>query len=206
MRTGPVRERGTGVPRRPRPRPRRVRVRRGGPRGPAAKGRRLALHSRTRSRSRGCSSRRGSPTTSSSPRRFLHDVVEDTDPWSSTRSTSASARASGDLVAAMTEDKDDRAVRAPQGPPPRPGRGRRASAPRAIYAADKVANLRDLRTLYASVGEAVAARSRRRSTSGCGSGAAMPRWVERDRARRWGSSPSCAPSSTPSTPSAATTA
>ncbi|MDQ2676789.1 MAG: HD domain-containing protein [Actinomycetota bacterium] len=87
---------------------------------------------------------------------FLHDVVEDTD---TTLDEIEEAFGSDvrELVEAMTEDKDIE-------PYERRKEHHRdqveASGSRAvlIYAADKVANLRDLRTLYANVGEGAASR------------------------------------------------
>ncbi|MDX6588629.1 MAG: guanosine-3,5-bis(diphosphate) 3-pyrophosphohydrolase [Solirubrobacterales bacterium] len=87
---------------------------------------------------------------------FLHDVVEDTD---TTLDEIEEAFGTGvhDLVEAMTEDKDIE-------PYERRKQHHRdqveAGGERAvlIYAADKVANLRDLRTLYANVGEGAASR------------------------------------------------
>ena len=87
---------------------------------------------------------------------FLHDVVEDSD---TTLEEIEEAFGSGvrELVGAMTEDKDiepyerrkeHHRVQVEAG-------GDRAVL---IYAADKVANLRDLRTLYANVGEGAASR------------------------------------------------
>ena len=87
---------------------------------------------------------------------FLHDVVEDTD---TTLEEIEEAFGSGvhDLVDAMTEDKDVEPYEA------RKEHHRdqvEAAGERAvlIYAADKVANLRDLRSLYASIGEGAASR------------------------------------------------
>ena len=87
---------------------------------------------------------------------FLHDVVEDTD---TTLEEIEEAFGSGvhDLVDAMTEDKDVEPYEA------RKDHHRdqvEAGGERAvlIYAADKVANLRDLRGLYASIGEGAASR------------------------------------------------
>jgi guanosine-3',5'-bis(diphosphate) 3'-pyrophosphohydrolase len=87
---------------------------------------------------------------------FLHDVVEDTD---TTLEEIEEAFGSGvhDLVEAMTEDKDIEPYEA------RKEHHRdqvESGGDRAvlIYAADKVANLRDLRTLYANIGEGAASR------------------------------------------------
>ena len=87
---------------------------------------------------------------------FLHDVVEDTD---TTLEEIEEAFGAGvhDLVDAMTEDKDVEPYEA------RKEHHRdqvEAGGERAvlIYAADKVANLRDLRALYANVGEGAASR------------------------------------------------
>jgi (p)ppGpp synthase/HD superfamily hydrolase len=87
---------------------------------------------------------------------FLHDVVEDTD---TTLEELGEAFGDGvrELVEAMTEDKDIEPYerrkdhhrdQVEEG-------GERAVL---IYAADKVANLRDLRALYANVGEGAASR------------------------------------------------
>lgn len=87
---------------------------------------------------------------------FLHDVVEDTD---TTLDEIEDAFGDGvrGLVEAMTEDKDVE-----------PWEERKAhhrdqveaagQRPVLIYAADKIANLRDMRTLYANVGEGAAGR------------------------------------------------
>jgi guanosine-3',5'-bis(diphosphate) 3'-pyrophosphohydrolase len=87
---------------------------------------------------------------------FLHDVVEDTD---TTLEEIDEAFGSGvhDLVAAMTEDKDIEPYerRKDHHRDQVEAGGERAVL---IYAADKVANLRDLRTLYANVGEGAASR------------------------------------------------
>lgn len=87
---------------------------------------------------------------------FLHDVVEDTD---TTLEEIEEGFGAGvrDLVEAMTEDKDVEPYEARK----EHHRDRvEAGGERAvlIYAADKVANLRDLRTLYAEVGEGAASR------------------------------------------------
>jgi guanosine-3',5'-bis(diphosphate) 3'-pyrophosphohydrolase len=87
---------------------------------------------------------------------FLHDVVEDTD---TTLEEIDEAFGSGvhDLVEAMTEDKDVEPYerRKDHHRDQVEAGGERAVL---IYAADKVANLRDLRTLYANVGESAAAQ------------------------------------------------
>jgi len=87
---------------------------------------------------------------------FLHDVVEDTD---TTLDEIEEAFGSGvrDLVEAMTEDKDLEPYerRKEHHRDQVEAGGERAVL---IYAADKVANLRDLRSLYASVGESAASR------------------------------------------------
>lgn len=87
---------------------------------------------------------------------FLHDVVEDTDV---TLEEIEDAFGTGvrELVEAMSEDKDVDSWEA------RKAHHRdevEAAGDRAvlIYAADKLANLRDLRALYANVGEGAAAR------------------------------------------------
>ena len=87
---------------------------------------------------------------------FLHDVVEDTD-----TTLEEIEEAFGDgvrqLVDAMTEDKDIEPYerRKEHHRDQVEAGGERAVL---IYAADKVANLRDLRTLYANVGEGAASR------------------------------------------------
>ena len=87
---------------------------------------------------------------------FLHDVVEDTD---TTLEEIEEAFGSGvhDLVEAMTEDKDIEPyeTRKEHHRDQVEASGKRAVL---IYAADKVANLRDLRALYANVGEGAASR------------------------------------------------
>ena len=87
---------------------------------------------------------------------FLHDVVEDTD---TTLDEIEEAFGSGvrDLVEAMTEDKDIEPYerRKEHHRDQVEAGGERAVL---IYAADKVANLRDLRALYANVGEGAASR------------------------------------------------
>jgi (p)ppGpp synthase/HD superfamily hydrolase len=87
---------------------------------------------------------------------FLHDVVEDTD---TTLEEIEEAFGSGvhDLVEAMTEDKDIEPYerRKEHHRDQVEAGGERAVL---IYAADKVANLRDLRTLYANIGEGAASR------------------------------------------------
>ncbi len=87
---------------------------------------------------------------------FLHDVVEDTD---LTLDEIEDAFGAGvrELVEAMSEDKDVDPWEA------RKAHHRdevEAAGDRAvlIYAADKLANLRDMRTLYANVGEGAAGR------------------------------------------------
>lgn len=87
---------------------------------------------------------------------LLHDVVEDTD-HSLAEIKERFGPAVGALVAAMTEDKSVEPYEA------RKDRHRdevEAAGERAvrIYAADKLANLRDMRALYANVGEAAAGR------------------------------------------------
>lgn len=87
---------------------------------------------------------------------FLHDVVEDTD---TTLDEIEEAFGTGvhDLVEAMTEDKDVEPYerRKEHHRDQVEAGGERAVL---IYAADKVANLRDLRALYANVGEGAASR------------------------------------------------
>jgi (p)ppGpp synthase/HD superfamily hydrolase len=87
---------------------------------------------------------------------FLHDVVEDT-PVEIEEVRARFGDGVGDLVAAMTEDKgiEPYELRKDRHRAQVEAAGERAAR---IYVADKVANLRDLRTLYASVGEAAAAR------------------------------------------------
>ena len=87
---------------------------------------------------------------------FLHDVVEDTE-HSLEDIRERFGAGVGDLVEAMTEDKSIDAYEA------RKDHHREqveAAGPRAvrIYAADKLANLRDMRSLYAAVGETAAGR------------------------------------------------
>lgn len=87
---------------------------------------------------------------------FLHDVVEDTD-RSLGEIRERFGSGVGELVDAMTEDRSVEAYEA------RKDHHRdqvEAAGERAIriYAADKLANLRDMRSLYASVGEAAARR------------------------------------------------
>lgn len=87
---------------------------------------------------------------------FLHDVVEDTD-HSLDEIRDRFGPGVGDLVEAMTEDKSVEPYEA------RKDHHRdqvEAAGERAIriYAADKLANLRDMRSLYANVGEAAAGR------------------------------------------------
>jgi (p)ppGpp synthase/HD superfamily hydrolase len=87
---------------------------------------------------------------------FLHDVVEDTD---TTLDEIEEAFGSGvrELVESMTEDKDIEPYerRKEHHRDQVEAGGERAVL---IYAADKVANLRDLRTLYANIGEGAASR------------------------------------------------
>jgi guanosine-3',5'-bis(diphosphate) 3'-pyrophosphohydrolase len=87
---------------------------------------------------------------------FLHDVVEDT-PIELDEIRDRFGPEVRDLVGAMTEDrsissyeerKDRHRAQVEEA-------GERATR---IYVADKLANVRDLRSLYASVGEAAAAR------------------------------------------------
>jgi guanosine-3',5'-bis(diphosphate) 3'-pyrophosphohydrolase len=87
---------------------------------------------------------------------FLHDTVEDTD---TTLEEIGEAFGAGvrDLVDAMTEDKEIEPYerRKEHHRDQVEAGGERAVL---IYAADKVANLRDLRALYANVGEGAASR------------------------------------------------
>lgn len=87
---------------------------------------------------------------------FLHDVVEDSD---TTLDEIEETFGSGvhELVRAMTEDKDVEPYerRKDHHRDQVEAAGERAVL---IYAADKVANLRDMRTLYANVGEGAASR------------------------------------------------
>jgi (p)ppGpp synthase/HD superfamily hydrolase len=87
---------------------------------------------------------------------FLHDTVEDTD---TTLEDIEDAFGTGvrELVAVMTEDKEvEPYERRKEHHREQVEAG--GSRPVLIYAADKVANLRDMRSLYASVGEGAAAR------------------------------------------------
>lgn len=87
---------------------------------------------------------------------FLHDVVEDTD-TSLEEIEEAFGTDVHHLVEAMTEDKEVEPYEARK----KHHRDQvEAGGERAvlIYAADKVANLRDLRSLYANVGEGAASR------------------------------------------------
>ena len=87
---------------------------------------------------------------------FLHDVVEDTD-HSLGEISERFGPEVGELVGAMTEDKSVE-----------PWEARKdhhrdqveagGERPVRIYAADKLANLRDMRSLYAAVGETAASR------------------------------------------------
>ncbi len=87
---------------------------------------------------------------------FLHDVVEDTDttPDELEEAFGAGVR---ELVEAMTEDKEIEPYekRKDHHRDQVEAGGERAVL---IYAADKVANLRDMRTLYANIGEGAASR------------------------------------------------
>jgi guanosine-3',5'-bis(diphosphate) 3'-pyrophosphohydrolase len=87
---------------------------------------------------------------------FLHDVVEDTE-IELDEIDERFGPGIGGLVTAMTEDKEIEPyeVRKDRHRDQVEAAGERAAM---IYVADKLANLRDLRTLYASVGEAAAAR------------------------------------------------
>ena len=87
---------------------------------------------------------------------FLHDVVEDT-PTGMAEIRERFGDDVGDLVAAMTEDKDlePYELRKDRHRDQVEAAGDRATR---IYVADKIANLRDLRAAYASTGEEVAAR------------------------------------------------
>ena len=87
---------------------------------------------------------------------FLHDVVEDTE-HSLDQVRERFGAGVAELVEAMTEDKSVEPYEA------RKDHHRdqvEAAGERAvrIYAADKLANLRDMRSLYASVGESAASR------------------------------------------------
>ena len=87
---------------------------------------------------------------------FLHDVVEDTD-HSLEQVRERFGPGVAELVEAMTEDKSVEPYEA------RKDHHRdqvEAAGERAvrIYAADKLANLRDMRSLYSSVGESAASR------------------------------------------------
>ena len=87
---------------------------------------------------------------------FLHDVVEDTDHELEDIYDSFGDGV-GQLVEAMTEDGsiEPYEARKDHHRDQVEAAGRRTAQ---IYAADKLANLRDLRTLYAAVGEAAASR------------------------------------------------
>jgi guanosine-3',5'-bis(diphosphate) 3'-pyrophosphohydrolase len=87
---------------------------------------------------------------------FLHDVVEDTD-TSLDEIEEAFGEGVRQLVDAMTEDKDIEPYerRKEHHRDQVEAGGERAVL---IYAADKVANLRDLRSLYENVGEGAASR------------------------------------------------
>jgi (p)ppGpp synthase/HD superfamily hydrolase len=87
---------------------------------------------------------------------FLHDVVEDTD-HTLEDVYDAFGDSVGTLVEAMTEDKsiEPYETRKERHRDQVEAAGERAVR---IYAADKLANLRDLRTLYAEVGEEAATR------------------------------------------------
>jgi (p)ppGpp synthase/HD superfamily hydrolase len=87
---------------------------------------------------------------------FLHDVVEDTD-HAIEEIYDGFGEDVGELVDAMTEDKSIEPYEARKDHHRDQVEAAGARAAR-IYAADKLANLRDMRTLYASVGEAAAAR------------------------------------------------
>ena len=122
-RPGPVEEPRARVPHRPGPRPRRRTS--SPPRRTRARSARATARptSTTRSSSPGCSTprglrRRGAPRRDVPPRRRRGHRPR----RSSEIQRSASAAEVARLVEAMTEDKDDRALRAPQGAPPRPGR------------------------------------------------------------------------------------
>ena len=87
---------------------------------------------------------------------FLHDVVEDTD-HSIEEIQERFGPEVGVMVAAMTEDAsvEPYEARKERHRDQVEAAGRR---PAMIYAADKLANLRDMRTRYAAEGEAVAAK------------------------------------------------
>ncbi len=87
---------------------------------------------------------------------FLHDVVEDTD---ATLDELEDAFGTGvrELVEAMTEDKDVEPWEARKDHH-RDQVEAAGERPALIYAADKIANLRDMRALYANVGEGAAGR------------------------------------------------
>lgn len=87
---------------------------------------------------------------------FLHDVVEDTD-TSLEEIEDGFGKGVRDLVDAMSEDKDVApwAARKEQHRDDVEAAGER---PVLIYAADKLANLRDMRTLFANVGEGASSR------------------------------------------------
>lgn len=87
---------------------------------------------------------------------FLHDTVEDTD-TTLEEIEDAFGSEVRELVEAMSEDKDVEPwkARKAQHRDEVEAAGKR---PVLIYAADKLANLRDMRTLYANVGEGAAGR------------------------------------------------
>ena len=87
---------------------------------------------------------------------FLHDTVEDTD-TSLEEIEEAFGAGVREIVGAMTEDKDIEPYerRKDHHRDQVEAGGERAVL---VYAADKVANLRDMRTLYANVGEGAASR------------------------------------------------
>ncbi len=87
---------------------------------------------------------------------FLHDVVEDTD-TTLDEIEDGFGKGVRDLVDAMSEDKD---VEPWQAKKEQHRDDVEAAGGDAvlIYAADKIANLRDMRTLYANIGEGAASR------------------------------------------------
>lgn len=87
---------------------------------------------------------------------FLHDVVEDTD-TTLDEIEDGFGKGVRDLVDAMSEDKDVApwSARKEQHRDDVEAAGER---PVLIYAADKLANLRDMRTLFANVGEGASSR------------------------------------------------
>jgi guanosine-3',5'-bis(diphosphate) 3'-pyrophosphohydrolase len=87
---------------------------------------------------------------------FLHDVVEDTD-HTIEEITDRFGPEVGAVVEAMTEDKSIESYE-PRKEHHRDQVEAGGRRPALVYAADKLANLRDMRSLYAAEGEAAAAK------------------------------------------------